>query len=210
MLDVASISLSGTEHPYEDRVLVDKKLGLFAIADGVTHSTHGSGAVAAELALRLLHDYITADVTEVIMMVHQTMIRERENDRTLGETTLTVASVRDDCLKVGNIGDSPAYLVHGGMMRSMFTADTNSMGYITQVIGHPENIRVHTREAKLRKRDMVIIASDGVGHVLNPSLVIPLTNLSSELAKERVIQEARRVTTGYDDDKSLIVLRVLG
>ena len=210
MLDVASISSPGTEHPYEDRVLVDEKLGLFAIADGVTHSTHGSGAVAAELALRLLHDYFIADVAEVIAKIHQTMIRERKNDRTLGETTLTVASVRDNCLKVGNIGDSPAYLVHGGMMRAMFTADTSSMGYITQVIGHPENIRVHTSEARLRKGDMVIVASDGVGHVLYPSLVIPLTNLSSELVKERVVQEAKRVTTGYDDDKSLIVLRVLG
>ena len=55
-LDVSSRSVRGSMHPYEDRVLVDEERGLFAVADGVTGSSQGSGAVAAELALELLRE----------------------------------------------------------------------------------------------------------------------------------------------------------
>jgi len=197
-------------HPYEDRILVDEKLDLFAVADGVTHSIRGSGAVAAELALRLLRDNFAGDVAEVMKKIHQKVIEKRENDSTIGETTLTVVSVRKNHLTVGNIGDSPAYLVHEGAMHAMFTSDTSPTGYITQVVGNPEKIRVHTEEARIQKGDMVIVASDGVGHVLHPSFIVPLTSgLSSVMVMERVIQEARLLVTGYDDDKSLVVLRVI-
>jgi len=198
-------------HPYEDRILVDEKRGLFAVADGVTHSTRGSGGVAAELALRLLHDYFTNDVVEAMKKIHQKVMRERENDITIGETTLTVASVRGDYLSVGNIGDSPAYLIHRGVVHAMFTADTSPLGYITQVVGHPKNIRVHIVEARLRRGDMVIVASDGVGHVLRPSFVVPLTKgLNSDSVVKEIIQEAQLKVNEYDDDKSMVVLRVVG
>jgi len=209
LLDVSARSVPGSVHPYEDRILVDEKQGLFAVADGVTGSSRGSGAVAAEMALELLGKVFAGDVVGSIQKVHQTVIEERVNDRTIGETTLTVCSVRGDLLRVGNAGDSPAYLVRGGEMRSLVTADISPGGYITQVVGYPETIHVHADEVRLEKRDLVIIASDGVGHVLQPSFIVPLANESnSGRIAEKIIEGARLKLTGYDDDKSVIVLRV--
>jgi protein phosphatase len=197
-------------HPYEDRVLVDEKLGLFAVADGVTGSSQGSGAIAAELALELLREGYAGDIVEAMREVHRTVYGRRLNDRSIGETTLTAAAVRGNLLRVGNLGDSPAYLVRGGRMRSLIIGDISPLGYITQVVGYPEIVKVHTQESQLQKGDLVIVASDGVGHVLNPSFVVPLASESNaDRIAERIVEEARLAVTGYDDDKSVIVLRVL-
>lgn len=209
MIDVSSRSVPGSTHPYEDRVLVDQERGLFAIADGVTGSSQGSGAVAAELALQLLREGFAGDVVKAIQTVHRTLYERRINDRSVGETTLTAAAVKGDLLQVGNLGDSPAYLVRGGEMRSLITDDISPLKYITQVVGYPEHVRVHTQEARLQKRDLVIVASDGVGHVLHPSFIASLAGESSaDLIAERVVEEAQRTVTSYDDDESVIVLRV--
>jgi PPM family protein phosphatase len=196
-------------HPYEDRVLVDEKRGLFAIADGVTGSSRGSGAVAAELALELLQRAFSGKVADAIREVHKAVIEERMNDRTIGETTLTVASVKEDMLQVGNLGDSPAYLVRSGAMRSLITEDISPTGHITQVIGYPEIVRVHLEEVQLQKGDLVIIASDGVGHVLEPAFITPLVDESSTTIAKRIVEGARLMAAEYDDDKSVIVLKVI-
>ena len=209
-MDVSSKSVRGSIHPYEDRVLVDEKLGLFAVADGVTGSSQGSGAIAAELALELLREGYAGDIVEAMREVHRTVYRRRLNDRSIGETTLTAAAVKGNLLRVGNLGDSPAYLVRGGRMRSLIIGDISPLGYITQVVGCPEIVKVHTQEAQLQKGDLAIVASDGVGHVLNPSFVVPLASESNaDRIAERIVEEARLAVTDYDDDKSVIVLRVL-
>ena len=108
------------------------------------------------------------------------------------------------------MGDSPAYLVKGREMWSLIQEDKSPYGYITQVIGYPETVRVHSVRFQLEERDLVIVASDGVGHVLHPSLVGRLADRPevSEIA-DAIIGEARVNAAPYDDDKSVIVLRVL-
>jgi serine/threonine protein phosphatase PrpC len=191
-------------------VLVDERLGLFAIADGVTNSSQGSGGVAAELVISLLRENFSGDVVSAINKVHQVALTRREEDRTIGETTLTAVAIRGENLEAGNVGDSPAYLVKGGEMRSLIQEDKSPYGYITQVIGYPETIRVHSAHSHLEESDLVIVASDGVEHVLHPSFIGPLVNraAASEIA-DAIIGEARVNPAPYDDDKSVIVLRLL-
>ncbi|TLY13683.1 MAG: hypothetical protein E6K84_03770 [Thaumarchaeota archaeon] len=184
LLEVAARSIPGSAHPYEDRILADDKVGLFAVADGVTHSSQGSGAVAAELALSLLREYFSGDLTAV--------------------------AVDEGRLLVGNVGDSPAYLVRAKNMRGLIQEDKSPHGYITQVIGYPETIHVHSTSLQLKDQDMVIVASDGIEHVLRVSFVHQLLSMPevSEVV-DSIIQEAKARVTGYDDDKSVIVLRVV-
>lgn len=210
MLKVAARSVPGSVHPYEDRILVDEKLGLFAVADGVTLSSQGSGAVAAELALSLLRENFSGDLTTAISKVHQVVLKRRKGDRTVGETTLTAVAVREGSLGVANVGDSPAYLVRAESMQSLTRADRSSYGYITQVIGYPETIQVHSAGLELEDRDTVIVASDGVEHVLHAPLVHGFVGRPevNEVA-DAIIEEARVRMAAYDDDKSVIVLRIL-
>lgn len=196
-------------HPYEDRVLVEESRGLFAVADGVTGSSQGSGAVAAELALDLLQKYFTGDLVDAIQNVHRKIVERRINDRSIGETTLTALAIKGHTLEVGNLGDSPAYLVRDGVMRSLVTEDISPSGRITQVIGYPETVQIHTVRVPLWTGDMLIIASDGVEHVLHPSFIRSLAGESSvQLIAKKIVEQACLVPVNYDDDKSVIVLRI--
>jgi serine/threonine protein phosphatase PrpC len=210
MLQAASRSVPGSVHPYEDRILVDEKRGLFAVADGVTNSSQGSGGVAAELAVNLLRESFSGNIVSSIEKVHRTAFERREEDMTIGETTLTAVAIRGTTLEAGNVGDSPAYLVRGCEMKTLIQEDRNPYGYITQVIGYPEKTHVHSLRLILKEGDLVIVASDGVEHVLHPSFMSLLAGRddADEIA-DAIIGEARVNPSPYDDDKSVIVLRIL-
>jgi serine/threonine protein phosphatase PrpC len=207
LIEVASKSITGSAHPYEDRVLVDESKGLFAVADGVTYSSQGSGAFAAELALKLLKENFSGDLLQAIHELHQYIARRKTMDQRIGETTLTAASLKEEWLEVANVGDSPAYLVRGGVMQSLARKDEGPLGGITQVIGYPEIISVHTERVQLEQGDCAIIASDGVEHILHPQIIVPLVAaLHASKIVDAIINEAESTEAGYDDDKSVIVL----
>jgi serine/threonine protein phosphatase PrpC len=110
-IDVSWKSVPGTSHDYEDRVLVDEGKRLYAVADGVTRSSQGSGGVAAELALALLREEFAGDLASSVLAVHARMFELKKADRTIGETTLTAAHVGEEKAEVVGIWDSPAYLL---------------------------------------------------------------------------------------------------
>ena len=208
-MEISSESVRGSMHPYEDRILVDERLGLFAVADGVTGSSQGSGAIAAVLTLELLQKDFAGDIVSAVQQVHRKIVELRVDDRSIGESTITAAAISGDRLELANLGDSPAFLVRDGMMTGLITEDVSPGGRITQVIGYPEVVTVHSRNVQLVKGDVLILASDGVEHILHPSLVVPMAGiLSAGAIAKGIIEEARNVTSGYDDDKSVIVLKI--
>jgi serine/threonine protein phosphatase PrpC len=209
-VDVSSKSVQGTSHPYEDRILVEEERGLYAVADGVTKSSQGSGGVAAETALALLREVFAGDLAVAVDVVHRRIFELKKSDRTVGETTLTAAHVGEDGTEVVNVGDSPAYLVRAGGLQILTNPDTSGQGFITQVVGYPERIKVHSAIVKLRRDDYLILASDGVAHVLNEGLIpIAAAAVYSSDLTEAIIEEAKGTPVEYDDDKSVIVIRVL-
>ncbi len=209
-LDVFSESVPGSVHGYEDRVLVDRSKNLFAVADGVTLSSRGSGAVAAELAVRLLRESFSGDLVDALKKVQEEVVRARTHDLQIGETTLTAASIEADISSIANVGDSPAYLVRRGRMQRLDHPDKSIFGYITQVIGYPEKIEVHATERKLRELDCLLLASDGMTHVMNQAIIVSHLR-RGPAARDLVyslMEEARTRQAAYDDDKSLVVILV--
>jgi serine/threonine protein phosphatase PrpC len=204
-------SVPGSVHDYEDRVLADDERRIYAVADGVTISSQGSGAVAAELGLRLLKEVFSYDLSVAVTEVHNRLLSMKETDRTVGETTLTVAHLVGNGVEIVNVGDSPGYLLRDNDLLVLTHADRSELGYITQVLGYPEKIRVHSRTVGLKANDYLILASDGAAHVINHATLLPIVRAapsSRELA-EAIIERAEGTWVGYDDDKSVIVIRVL-
>ncbi len=210
-IESGSKSIPGSAHPYEDRILVDEKKMLYAVADGVTLSSQGSGGVSAEIALGLLAGNFEGHLENAVKRVHEKVVEMRKRDGRIGESTLTCAFVKDGWGEVANIGDSPAYMVRDNELHSLIQEDKSELGYITQVIGYPERIEVHQVRKHLKEGDCLILASDGLAHVLKPSIVLPLVNrsLSAKKLVETLIEDAKARPVGYDDDKSLIILRVI-
>jgi PPM family protein phosphatase len=209
--EVSSKSVPGTSHDYEDRILVDEATGLYAVADGVTRSSQGSGGVAAELALALLKELFAGDLAGAVGEVHKKIVELKKSERTVGETTLTAAHLGGDAAEVVNVGDSPAYLLRDGELHVLTHPDKNELGYITQVIGYPESIGVHSAVVELRGGDYLILASDGVGHVMNHEMLPPIAAaaVGSNDVAEAIVERARETWVGYDDDKSVIVIRAM-
>jgi len=209
-VDVSSKSVQGTSHAYEDRVLLDEGRGLYAVADGVTNSSQGSGGVAAETALALLEELFAGDLAVAVDEVHGRMFELKKSDKTIGETTLTAAHLGEDAAEVVNVGDSPAYLLRNGELRVLTNPDKSDQGYITQVIGYPESISAHSAVVKLRRDDYLILASDGVAHVLDEGLIpIAAAAVYSSDLTEAIVERAKDTPVEYDDDKSVIAIRVL-
>jgi protein phosphatase len=211
-LETAAKSVPGSTHPYEDRILVDERKRLFAVADGVTISSQGSGGIAAEVAIELLQKAPIEDLVEAITRIHETVLnRKRMGDGTIGETTLTAAVIEGTTLELANVGDSPAYLVRNRSMKRLTHSDKSESGYITQVIGFPETIDVHLTKTQLRVGDFVIIISDGVLHVMNspPFFGLVTREPSANELASKMIAEAQLRVGSYDDDKSVIVVKVL-
>jgi serine/threonine protein phosphatase PrpC len=210
-LNVASRSVPGSQHPFEDRTLVDEGKGLFAVADGVTRSSHGSGALAAELSIRLLKKNYGGDLVEAVTKTHKEVVKRRAEDWEIGETTLTAVAAEDDDLQAANVGDSPALLIRGGEIQSLYHEDKTLTGSISQTMGYPDEIAVNSSRTRLQGGDVVIVASDGVGHVLRPPIIYQLLGKPrvNEVA-DAIIATAKSKPTGYDDDKSVIVINFAG
>jgi len=210
MLEVVSRSEPGQGRVYEDRVLVDEGRGLFAVADGVTQSSQGTGAAAADLAVRLLSENFESDLEKAMARVHEIAFARKKEDWSIGETTLTAMSVDEPRAEVCNIGNSPAILVQGADITNLYTNDTSLEGGLTQAVGLPQKINIHSTRFQLEGGNVVILASDGVEHALRPPLIYHfLMKVNAKEIADAIVEGAQTGGIRTDDDKTVIVLRSL-
>lgn len=135
-----------TREQNEDSLVVQPPL--FVVADGM--GGHAAGEVASEIAVKTISECApgTADAEELGMAVEQAN-RDIINAALSGEgregmgTTCTAAMLEGNQLVIAQVGDSRAYLLHGGKLTQL-TRDHSLManmieaGQIT-----PEEARVH-------------------------------------------------------------------
>ena len=107
----------------EDNLLVDEKLGLFVVADGM--GGHRGGELASKIAVESMQHVVKVHCDEHTFLSPRAMIEEgyteasakiflesQKNDKSLEGmgTTLVAAFFHEDHLYIGNVGDSRAYL----------------------------------------------------------------------------------------------------
>lgn len=148
---------------------------LVAVADGVGGMERGE--VASALAVcEVLRQFSTyADqgedwLRQVFEAAHEAVRRKAKG----GATTLSVGllSLPEGDLFVGNVGDSPLYLIHvGGPIYDMTPERDEEAGYITQAVGHPTYRGPHIqRYAISALSDLVVLGvTDGVDDFIDRS-----------------------------------------
>jgi protein phosphatase len=118
----------------EDRIFVDPEGGIFVLADGM--GGEQCGALAAELAVRAVEDYITvAEVPEpqtsherlsaAVQFANRTVWLESKNRQGcegMG-STLSAVFITDSVASIANIGDSRVYLYRDGQLRRLTRDD---------------------------------------------------------------------------------------
>lgn len=199
-------SVAGSVHEKEDEILVDDKLKLYAVADGVTLSSQGKGDVAAKKCIEYLKKFISKDLKKTFEVLNKTIVNEKLNDITIGETTLTALKISDKNIQVANVGDSPVFLFRNNKLKQLTELDSiGSM--LTQAIGFSD-IKVHFSKVSLKENDYFILASDGITNNINENKTIKIIKEFKEPKKivEKIVHEVENKEKAYDDDKSIIVI----
>ncbi|MEO8704736.1 MAG: protein phosphatase 2C domain-containing protein [Kofleriaceae bacterium] len=156
--------------------------------------------------------------------VHE-MARREPGLRGMG-TTLSACGVVSDRLIVATVGDSRAYILRNGALvqvtrdQSLHSAllaaghtesdAASAGGAILQALGVGEDVEPSLSIIELRKRDRVLLCSDGLhGLVGDPALALLLSEPHSVAEAVRLLVAAARAAGGTDNITA-IVLEVAG
>ncbi|HEY6537564.1 MAG TPA: protein phosphatase 2C domain-containing protein [Candidatus Dormibacteraeota bacterium] len=197
----------------QDRSLIDPKLGLFGVFDGV--GQYQRSGEAAQLASEVIQESCRAQGTDPMAALMtgcaraEGLIRERQ----LGATTATVAWVRDDRLWFISVGDSRLYLQPDAISRlSQVTTDEGEGPILFNVLGEERPrpgstiVRQHG-QLPIRSGAKLVLVTDGVTGDYPPDL-LTVADVASGLrfevpqrAAESLVAMARK----HDDRTALVV-----
>jgi serine/threonine protein phosphatase PrpC len=201
--------VKGKDHKIcEDALLLDKKRGLFAVADGVTVPSGGKDA--AEKGIKYLKKFWKGDFVESFKKINKKIIEDRTRNF-VGYTTLTAVKIDDEIAKIANIGDSPAYLVYSGKIVLLSAIDKLFGTHaLSQAVGE-EKINIHYSEEKIGSGNYILIMTDGITDVLTVEEILAVFSKEKkpENIAKRILKSAERKSTIYNDDKSIIVIQIL-
>jgi protein phosphatase len=215
----------------EDAHLVDERLALFAVADGM--GGHRAGEVASLTAIEALRASIAngRPINEAIRDANDAVFEKGEGDDALAGmgTTLTAAIVvAGDRLLIGHVGDSRAYRLHDGSLERI--TDDHSLveelmregrltpeqaeshpqrAIITRAIGHEPDVEVDVYTIDVAVGDRIILCSDGLTTMLRDRDVerIARLELDPQRACEALVDAAN--AAGGEDNVTVVMLDVL-
>jgi PPM family protein phosphatase len=169
----------------EDNFLVDEKIGLFMIADGM--GGHSSGEVASKMAIDVIHDSMNRFVTNSqqtilgkinpkfgeranqlassIRLSNQCIFESAKNDpahQGMG-TTIDCIFYEKDKVSIGHIGDSRVYLIRSGKIHQLTEDHSVVAEQVRQGILKPE-------EAELSPLKHILTRALGVDETVEVDL----------------------------------------
>jgi serine/threonine protein phosphatase PrpC len=186
----------------QDAFLVDAGRGLFAVADGVTVS-RGRSEKASREAVRILKAGFR-DLESAFLSISKKIAGMKD----AGTTTLTVALVKGGRLEVGHVGDSCLFIVRGGVKKITEDDSVPGTNVLTQVMGG--KIKPHFYRVRLKKGDCIVLATDGVAKYVGEREMLDALAGKPEDAPQKLISAARRKPKLYEDDKTVVVIKVDG
>lgn len=222
----------------EDSYLMANERGLFIVADGM--GGHAAGEVASEMATQLVaqefrpvrgmsDDELMAQMVGAIRAANSAIYRRtlQEQDKRGMGTTVTVMNLLPRRYLIGQVGDSRAYLLRGGVL----TQITTDHSYVQEQVDAgrltPEEARVHPYAnvitrcvgssgdvvpdlfiGTLEAGDLILLASDGLTGMLEDEDVRTIIerDISLEDMVDQLIEDANR--RGGLDNITVVLVRI--
>jgi protein phosphatase len=204
-------SVQGKDHSEnEDGFLIDETLNLFAVADGV--SIPKGGKEASQKILKYLKELFDGDLEVALKNANKRFVEEKKKLVFEGYTTISAIHIKGKFVKACNVGDSPIFLFRDKKIESLaFMDKVSGTSTLTQAAG--ENlIKVHVKEMELKPGDLILLATDGITDVLSEEEILEIIQKFEDVEElgKAIIEEAERKISFYDDDKTLVLVKVVG
>lgn len=189
-----------------------------ALADGVGSCREG-GAAARRAVDMVVDYYLTRPqawsprraLAEFVRHINRTFYQESHVRHGSSELlcTLSVVVVESGRLYGVNVGDSPAYLLHGTNLVTLSEAHTVTepglQHGLTRAIGMEASIEPYAFETELADGDLIVLCSDGVSNLLQGDALRDV--LLKRPSARRVVSRARELQTREEsDDTAAVVL----
>ena len=221
----------------QDSFLVDERLGLFIVADGV--GGHQGGEVASALAVETVREVVGHPKAhrftpkEVLYQAyeeasHRIFDRATQELRLSGMgTTMVMGYVRDTKLFIANVGDSRAYLyrkpyvwqvtedhslineqIRLGLLTEEQAYKTVGKNVITRSVGFERDVFPDVIEREVSSGDVFLFCSDGLTGMVADTLMSQIFNQTAiEKVTAKMIDSA--LENGGDDNVTVLVLQFL-
>lgn len=218
----------------QDSFLVDERLGLFIVADGV--GGHFGGEVASALAVETVREVVSHPKAsefkpkEVLVQAYEEA-SHRIFDRATNEpklngmgTTMVTSYVRDNKIYIGNVGDSRCYLyrkpylwqltedhslineqIRLGMMSEEQARKVIGKNVITRSVGFERDVFPDLLEREVSDGDTFLFCSDGLSGMVSDSEMCSIFNLNT-VEKIAPIMIQKALEHGGDDNVTVLVL----
>jgi len=218
----------------QDSFLIDERLGVFVVADGV--GGHMGGEVASALAVETVREVIghpkakDFQPKQVLMQAYEEA-SHRIFDRATQETslngmgtTMVMGYVRDSGMYIANVGDSRAYLfrkpyvwqltedhslineqVRLGLLTEEQARKVIGKNVITRSVGFERDVFPDVIEREISAGDVYIFCSDGLSGMITDSKILQIMSDNPiEKTAEILIQQA--LAHGGEDNVTVLVL----
>ena len=229
----------------EDSVAVDEAHGLAVLADGM--GGYNAGEVASQMATSFISAEmgrwleVAADKATDVELRRAMDICVENANRAIYDaanadpqyagmgTTLVVAHVRGNELRIGHVGDSRAYRWRGnaleqitrdhsllqeqidaGLITPEQAAYSANKNLVTRAVGVEDNVQLETHLHELHAGDVVLMCSDGLTDMLPDSVLARLLQSHDALPAVGQAMIAAANEAGGKDNISLILIRVVG
>ena len=218
----------------QDSFLVDEKLGVFVVADGV--GGHMGGEVASAIAVETVrevighpkaHQFSPKDVVSQAYTEasHRIFDRATQEPRLNGMgTTMVMGYLRDGKLYIGNIGDSRCYLyrkpyvwqitedhsliieqIRLGLLTEDQAKKAIGKNVITRSVGFERDVFPDICEREVSVGDHFLFCSDGLTGMITDETMSQIFNeYPIDKTTPLFIQEA--LSNGGDDNVTVLVL----
>ena len=205
---------------------------LFIVADGM--GGHKAGDIASRLTVDSVvdklskvnsKDYISV-ITDTIIKVNKEVIdkaAESQDYEGMG-TTLVVATVFENILKVANVGDSRLYVIgediiqitrdhslveemvtNGQLARADARVDKRK-NIITRAIGGESKVEAEMFSVELKPEDKILMCSDGLSNMVDDTEILEIINREPDIEKAaRMLIDAANENGGKDNISVVIV-----
>jgi PPM family protein phosphatase len=207
---------------------------LFAIADGM------GGAQAGEIASHIAATSVQhaerdgpsgeEDVAQLIQEANRSVYeRARSDESTSGMgTTMTVALVEGDIVRIGHVGDSRAYVVRDHTLEQL-TEDHSLVGelirsgrlspeeaeahphrsVITRVLGTDPDVDVDSFSVATKPGDLFMLCSDGLTSMVDDTRILEVIEAHRDdvkTAAQALVDEAN--TAGGEDNITVVLFQI--